>query len=340
MRFDNHTIYFDITQYCNVGCDFCMYSNKHSNQKLQLSELARANISRMFSWNSIKRVSISGEGEPLTNLDTFWDILARSPGGIHFEFITSGASPTESLLRFYTELEERMVANKDWCNIRLSTDSFHYAQVPFRPHLNSLNFFLKNHPSRLSLSFRSIDIDRTFVRNFLNSEVRTLGLVPVFEDTSLLDEVLHVDSFYFPISYKNLVHPRVSPGTKYMTLNDYMGALEQKYSRPFTFGALNPWPQSNGLDITIKPDGTVIFYGVDILPLANIHKDSVDFDFFLKTVEQNSLVRDLYTIPFREFIKPYANEANYAEIIQKANNPYWVLSELAAHNQALFSTAV
>lgn len=333
MKLTNHTIYFDITQYCNVGCDFCMYGNKHSKKMLQLSKHAMENIHRIFAWEDIKRVSISGEGEPLTNLGTIWEILALSPGKRNFEIITSGSIPYNSLLLFYKELEASMEKKDDLCNIRLSTDSFHHARINSNPHLNSIKFFLEHHPSHLSLSFRSIDIDKQFIKNFLTAEVQKIGFEAKFKKINTLDEIMYIGEYSFPISYKNLVKPQVTPDIKYMTYEDYLDALEEKYLRPFTFGALNLWPQQNGLDITIKPDGAIIFYGIDMLHLGNLHTDNIDLNFFMKFFEQKKFLYDLYTIPFRELMRAFINEDKYDKIIKKVNNPYWVLPELAANNQ-------
>lgn len=340
MQLENHTIYFDITQCCNIGCDFCMYANRHSGNNLILNSQARKNIARIFQSNGIKKVSISGEGEPLNNIKTFKEILSLSPGGIHFEFITSGAIPHHRLLELYDDLADIMSGNNDQCNIRLSSDSFHLSNIPHKPHGVSLRYFLERRPSNLSLSFRSIDIDKIFTRNFLCNELLRLGFDAKICEINVLDDKLIVDNDHFLIAYKNLVHPCVAPGTKYMTLEEYLEALERKYQRPFTFGSLNPWPNANGMDITIKPDGTIIFYGIDLLPLANLFTDRVDLNFFQQIVEHNKLVHKLYTVPLREIIMRLAKEKKNAEIIQRANNPYWILPGLSSYNEKLLWEAL
>ena len=63
----DHTIYFDITQRCNIGCDFCMYANKRTGIELKLNQTGKDNIRNIFQRKDIKCISISGEGEPLNN---------------------------------------------------------------------------------------------------------------------------------------------------------------------------------------------------------------------------------------------------------------------------------
>ena len=91
MQLENHLIYIDITQICGIGCEFCMYSDKHTTKDhLVLTDKAKKNISKLINDKETSKVAISGEGEPLNNIKAFKEILQLSKGGISFEFITSG----------------------------------------------------------------------------------------------------------------------------------------------------------------------------------------------------------------------------------------------------------
>lgn len=91
MELHGHLLYVDITQICGIGCAFCMYADKHATGKsMVLSIQARDNLSALINDPAVKRISVSGEGEPLNNINTFYELLALSRGGNSFEFITSG----------------------------------------------------------------------------------------------------------------------------------------------------------------------------------------------------------------------------------------------------------
>ena len=69
MQLENHLIYIDITQICGIGCEFCMYSDKHTTKDhLVLTDKAKKNISKLINDKETSKVAISGEGEPLNNI--------------------------------------------------------------------------------------------------------------------------------------------------------------------------------------------------------------------------------------------------------------------------------
>ena len=156
MHLQGHLLYIDITQICGIGCAFCMYADKHkAGISMELSTLARENLARLINGPDVKRISISGEGEPLNNAKVFHEILGLSEGGKSFEFITSGFFPHDKLEEFYNSTNQIALANGDTCNIRLSTDSHHIEQIKWRPHGFSLHYLQREQPSGLSFSFRS-----------------------------------------------------------------------------------------------------------------------------------------------------------------------------------------
>ncbi len=68
MDLQGHLLYIDITQICGIGCAFCMYADKHkAGISMELSTLARENLARLINAPEVKRISVSGEGEPLNN---------------------------------------------------------------------------------------------------------------------------------------------------------------------------------------------------------------------------------------------------------------------------------
>ena len=161
MKLQGHLLYIDITQICGIGCTFCMYADKHqSGKSMVLSMQARENLARLINDQAVKRISVSGEGEPLNNIKTFHEILGLSNGGRRFEFITSGFLRHEKMIDFYEETNRIVLQNGDSCNIRLSSDSHHIDKIKWRAHGLSLDYLRRSRPEGLSFSFRSIDIDQ------------------------------------------------------------------------------------------------------------------------------------------------------------------------------------
>lgn len=172
---------------------------------MELSTLARENLAVLINAPSVKRISISGEGEPLNNAKVFHEILNLSNGMKRFEFITSGFLPHAQMADFYDETD-RIIANGDTCNIRLSADSHHIEKVKWRAHGFSIDYLQRRQP-RLSFSFRSIDTDRYFTRQYLIQELQHWGIQADIIELGPLEDVLMVMEQRCSIDYKNLVHP-------------------------------------------------------------------------------------------------------------------------------------
>ncbi|WAF88660.1 radical SAM protein [Metapseudomonas otitidis] len=332
MDLQGHLLYIDITQICGIGCAFCMYADKHkAGISMELSTLARENLARLINAPEVKRISISGEGEPLNNANVFHEILRLSEGGKCFEFITSGFYPHDKMADFYDTTNRIVSGNGDTCNIRLSSDSHHIEKVKWRAHGFSLDYLRRQRPSGLSFSFRSIDTDRAFTREYLRSELVLWGVEATIEQRSVLEDVLVADGECFGIDYKNLVHPAPGTAPGYLDMLGYIEAIESKVNKPFTFGSLNKPPQANGLDVTVKPSGDVYLYGIENHRLGNIHVDRVDWLQLVAHVRGTPLTRVLYTQPLTELLARLENTDLLRSIIAKTNNPYWLVKELAGH---------
>jgi hypothetical protein len=339
MKLNNHLLYIDITQICGVGCDFCMYADKHGKMNMALHDKSKMNLSNLINANGVKKVSISGEGEPLNNIKTFYEILQLSKGGVSFEFITSGYIHHEKLLSLYTEINEAITNSGDTCNIRLSADSHHIAKLKNKPHGVSAKYFLDHNLQNMTLSFRSTDTDKDFSRNYLVDELNRYGLDSRIEAVSLLEDMLKVDDKCFNVDYKNIVWPS-SSSKNHLDLRGYIEALEQKYGKRFTLGSLNKKASPNGLDITIKPNGDVFFYGIECVALGNIHRDDIGIDYLLQKVSDDPLINALYSTPFIDLLNKISIYDHVEEIVKKVNNPYWLIKELHQHDTRLMDGIV
>lgn len=332
MDLQGHLLYIDITQICGIGCAFCMYADKHkAGMSMELSTLARENLAKLINAPEVKRISISGEGEPLNNAKVFHEILELSEGGKCFEFITSGFFPHDKMEDFYDDIERIVSSNGDTCNIRLSADSHHIEKVKWRAHGFSLDYLQRRRPAGLSFSFRSIDTDREFTRRYLIGELASWGVEASIEPCSVLEDVLVVGDERYGIDYKNLVHPAPDTVPGYLDLRGYIEAIESKVNKRFTFGSLNLSPQANGMDVTVKPNGDVYLYGIENQRLGNIHFDRFCWQRLAAHVQETPLVRALYTQPLTELLGRLGNTDLLRSIVAKANNPYWLVKELACH---------
>ena len=325
MKLNNHLLYIDITQFCGVGCAFCMYADKHNKTHLYLSEKAKKNLDTLVNDPSVKRISISGEGEPLNNISVLYDILNLSKGGKKFEFITSGYLRYNKLLNVFKKIDEIVTRNGDTCNIRLSSDSHHIKQIKNLPHGKSIYDFSNNKFKNLDLSFRSIDPDKEFTREYLSNQALTFGYHAKIIINNELEDTIYINDKEYRIDYKNLVFPD-GFYDKYLTMWEYIAQIESKHEKQFTFGSLGKG--NNGLDVTIKPNGDLFLYGIDNIVIANIHNDSINFNKIENALLENDLMRDLYTVPFKDVIYNLGDKDYIDEIIEKVNNPYWLLKEI------------
>lgn len=337
MDLQGHLLYIDITQICGNGCAFCMYADKHkSGTSMELSIKAKQNLASLINSPDVKRISVSGEGEPLNNAKVFHEILELSEGdGKAFEFITSGFLPHDKLKSFY-EITNALVATKrDSCNIRLSCDHHHIERIQHKPYGFSIRYFHSDRPKGLTFSFRSVDTDRAFTQNYLIDEIEKCGLSVSVESLGVLEDVLIVEGDIFGIDYKNLVHPSQCTSSGYLDLQGYIKAIEDKMDKRFTLGSLNKLPMANGIDLTVKPNGDVFFYGIENEHLGNIHVDQICWKHLAEHIDETPLVRALYTQPFSDLIGRLPVNGLAPGLIKKVNNPYWLIKEMANYDGLL-----
>ena len=336
MKMSGHLLYVDTTQICGIGCAFCMYADKHKQGvSMTLSGRARDNLSTLINSEGVKRISISGEGEPLNNIEVFHQILALSSGGNSFEFITSGFFPHELLTDFYDKTNSILSERGDVCNIRLSADSYHIDKIKSRPHAFSLSYWSDRRPSALTFSFRSVEVDREFTRDYLLSELEKRSIFGKVCSRGALEDELLIDDASFWIDYKNVVNPSEFTPNGFMNLYEYVQAIEGRIGKRFTLGSLNAAHLENGMDVTVKPSGDVYFYGVENICLGNIHSDVFDWDLLAERVVSTPLINSLYTRPFLELVENLSDIEVAQSLIQKVNNPYWLIKELARHDGLL-----
>jgi hypothetical protein len=106
----------------------------------------------------------------------------------------------------------------------------------------------------------------------------------------------------------------------------YIKCIEDKIGKQFTLGSLNA--EENGLDVTIKPNGDVFLYGLEFKKLGNIHEDQISYELITDILLSNNVMRKLYEEPFRDVIFTFSDRAVIEQLIEKVNNPYWLMKEV------------
>ena len=152
--------------------------------------------------------------------------------------------------------------------------------------------------------------------------------------TALQDALVAADAT-FGIEYKNHVHPYSLQSGQYLDLVGYIAAIEARYEKPFTLGSLNRGAAANGMDVTVKPNGDVHFYGAETVALGNIHTDELSWNGLAAHLRADPLAHTLYTVPFIELISRITDDPVGRNAIRRANNPYWLIKELAGSQELL-----
>jgi hypothetical protein len=333
MYLGDHLLYIDVTNVCPYHCAFCMYSEVHSpsSTSLRLDPEARSNLGLLVNLPRIYRVSISGEGEPLINAPTILEILSLSEGGRRFELITSGFMD-KALARLVAKASNILSEKGDALNIRISLDSYHAAESDSKQLGRLLDFLLELACSSapITVSFRSVECDRPAVRLLLTELLEDRKGTPDFIEVSPLEDAVILPSApALQITYKNMVYPGRVGRSDAMALADYVGLMESLYDKPFTFGHLSTPNYEKGLDITVKPNGDVLFYGIETMAHANIFQNSVDEPFLCDLVENDPYVSVFYRMPLSQILTEIqALNPEAATLIADVNNPYWIVKEL------------
>ena len=313
---DMHSVYIDITRECPLRCDFCMYRDKRSRTRLPIVDTRYA-IGSFISHSDVSRVTISGEGEPLSHPDLPL-LLEMAPNAC---VATSGAASEQTVKRVLGYPVD----------LRVSLDSFHIAQLGMTHYESLLRTALG---SAATVSLRSLLEERETMLPIALDMIRRAGHVVSDVRHGVLEDDITLEDRNVRVVYRNMVDPADGKST----LDEYLRLLEISRGVPFTLG--NRTPAGNGMSITIKPDSTIEFYGAE----TQVHgverygsgaNDTMLFNLSIermKTVlESSPIILGLYTVPFRDVIAELRNDPVSRSIIERTNNPYWIVRRIPAH---------
>ncbi len=308
-----------------------------------LDENSRHTLGNLTNNREVDHTIISGEGEPFTNKKTLLEILKLSKGGNNYQIITNGSwiwCKGEETLDYLDQMAEE---RGDKYSLRVSIDTYHLNEIDPRNFKEFFRLASTNGERYRNLRFalRSIVEERDEVTKFTTDTLEGLGIDFELIDESVSDQELIFPSRRISINYKNLVNPNgLSPKNAFSIWN-YIDSLERKYGRDFTFGNIRtPKKEELGLDVTINPEGDILFYGIEIHPFGNISNPDNTWDHLKSLVRTNPLLDSLYSLPFKEVLLKLASNPELKRKIEKINNPYWVIRGLYADYENEFKSVL
>ena len=289
-----------------------------------LNESAYRSLDALIS--GARKICFSGEGETLMAWRSILDLLRRPGSGRVFEIITSAFWPYDRLDRFLHSVASIVRDNRDVCNIRVSVDEFHDAKVRHDNTPALLSRFLNNNVDvPLTLGFRSITGQEEYVRRKFNQAATTLGKKPKWESEDPLRHILTIGDTEFLVEFKNVVMPGKSGISDPCALDRYIEILESRYSRPFTLGSLEYTDENPGFDITVNPNGDVVFYGMESTVIGNVNAELIDYRVISKAFGTSELCQLLYRKPFSEVLSLIRQSERLGALAEEVNNPYWIV---------------
>lgn len=343
MELRDHLLYIDVTNVCNHGCKHCMYKSKKNAKdpkNMKLNPFAEENLSRLINKPETNHIIISGEGEPFNNEKAIQQILRLSKGNRYFQIITNGAWANKDLEEKIGEYEDIAGTFGDRYSFRISIDSFHIGKINPEVYLRFLRIATQHRRGHVSLAIRSLLEEKAFIRRFVSELLNRANIPYKIEEDNCLDDEIFLPNNQVNLTYKNSVFPERAGIVKPFSIENYIFALEQKYQKVFTLGNLRTNGSHKGLDLTIKPDGKVLFYGHEVKSYGNIFSEEQNTNFFIERVQKDPLLRGLYTIPFMEILRRLSENPEIKKGIREINNPYWIIKLLYPKYRAQIESAI
>ncbi|WP_147450346.1 hypothetical protein [Corallococcus carmarthensis] len=318
-------LYVDITNACPIGCAFCMYLPVQGKQHLLLDSRRTATLKRLLE--TVSRLSISGEGEPLTQMARVLEVAALAGPSQVVEVITSAGIPWKMLERFLGDLEALALARGFTPRLRVSLDRWHAEKVPHHNHLPLIQRALvhQGQPGTTQVAFRSVTTERAWVTSTLGAQLAATGLHHAWSPVHELTAQLLVGSLHIPVTFKNLVHPEQTGTADPLPLEEYLHAIERVTGRPFTFGNLESPRRFAGPDVTVKHNGQVLLYGLEQERTWSLDEPGLDRGRILDALLADPMLRALYSIPLLEIVGHWRRVPALSRCLDSVNNPYWVL---------------
>lgn len=326
-----HILYIDINDYCPIGCAHCMYASLHGNKKrfLSLNSESRVNLSRLINDAALERLAISGLGEPLFTPEGIMEVLGLLDPQCtaSIEIITSAKLPYTRFVTVLDKISEILAHYGRSAQIRISVDTFHDEAIDLDPIPMILKVGLKNHWDNISFSFRGLISERMWLFGKICRYADSLGYAARVKQKSIMRAEIEIGKNNFPCLFQDHV---TSNHGAHLGLSNYLSILEEDRNGPFIFG--NP-ASPGGLDVAIKPDGSLKFYGCEFFNAGTIYSKILSWKTLEEWRDEDPLLRVLHNVPLRRVIKTLPFEVDDIGI----NSPYWLFTGL--FEQDLFPIA-
>lgn len=152
--------------YCPVGCPHCMFSSRKKyieNTRLTIEQAEKA--AQIFSEAGLKKLVITGGGEPFENLESIYILLSQTRTLKRVVFITSSyfAVSSEETAKYLDKIIEILEEKRVSVVFRLSRDRNYSKTVPFKNVVNVINYLAnKNLQSRVIIRGLMSDNDNLY----------------------------------------------------------------------------------------------------------------------------------------------------------------------------------
>ncbi|MBI4980013.1 hypothetical protein HZC30_00480 [Candidatus Woesearchaeota archaeon] len=307
-----------------------MCNNKRKRDNLIVRGIVKDNLQELTS--KCKLIGISGQGDPIFNQNAVFDILKICGRNKQFELITSGNIPQKKFMIFIKNMEEIVKNNGSFLRLRFSLDRHHLSKITHNHFLWLINYFLKEEPSHLELMFRSITTDKDFVEKYVSKELEKANLSFKLENLNAIKTKLIINNKSFFICYQSIVNPTNYGIKDKYDIGTYVDCLEKKYRKDFTLGYICAG-EKPGLDITINPNGDVLFYGIETEVIGNINRERVSYERITQFVTNSPAHTNLVLIPFKKILSKLRKDVEFSKSIDRTNNPYWIIRNLSVINK-------
>jgi len=339
MDLNNHLLYIDITNQCNLNCDFCMYKEERKKNliNLKLNDFSKNNLSNILNHPETERLIISGEGEPFNNFQSIIEILKLSKGNKNIQMISNGlwliSNNSGEILKKLNTLKNK---KNDKYQIRISCDSFHIKRISKERYKKIVSKIINEikSGSEIEICFRGILEEKNRILSLFKDYFIVNEKDIKFDSiTNLETDIIINKKIKLNFIFKNIVD--LDNHKDKNSLNQYIASLEEIYNKPFTLGHLKKG--KNGMDITIKPNGDLFFYGAEIYPIFNIYNDNITIEKLNTILTNNRILNKLYSMPFKKLISSLQKYEPFKKIILSINNPYWVIKKMYSYDKNKFN---
>ncbi len=257
-------------------------------QDLKLNDFAKGNLDRLLNNPETKQIVISGEGEPFNNESVIADILNTLNDKKEIQVVTNGNWRNEIIDARLSRLNALASKSKNICNIRLSIDSFHLNKVKIDTYVKIFDSIInKDSYPHVSLSVRSLIEEKELARKTIADILKRLNCSSTFKAISGLEDLFILPNNKIEVVYKNLILPLAGYAGN-PSLTEYLSNLKQK-NNTFTFGFDS---DAEGLRLTIKPNGDIFFYGIEIQRFGNIFQDKLEIPHFKEIAKSHPLIKE------------------------------------------------